>query len=81
MHLNISADEKNSWRREPLDNLEGTQPVRIYVGRSFRVNMLKWGFSNDPETCDRGIMQADHATSTGLPYDGHCLLSPRPDNR
>ena len=24
--------------------------------------------------------QADHATPTGLPRDGHCLLSPRPDN-
>ena len=24
--------------------------------------------------------QADHATSTGLPHDEHCLLYPRPDN-
>ena len=40
--------------------------------------MLKWGFSNEQETCGRH--QADHATPTGLPHDGHCLLSPGHDN-
>ena len=56
--------------------MEGNQPV-AYTGWS-RVNMLKWGFSNEQETCD--WQQADHAAPTGLPHDGHCVLSPRPDN-
>ena len=35
--------------------------LRAQVARS-RVNMLKWGFSNEQETCGR--YQADHATPT-----------------
>ena len=55
LHLNISADEhlpagaENPWTTwKVLDRL------RTQVGRS-RVNMLKWGFSNEQETCDSGI--------------------------
>ena len=33
------------------------------------VNVLKWGFSNEQETCDCGIRQTMHATPTGLPHD------------
>ena len=58
LHLNISADElhlpagtENPWTIWKTLNRLSTQ-----VGRS-RMNMLKWGFSNDRETCDCGIRQ------------------------
>ena len=55
--FNISADEQlPAGADNPcMDNLEGSQPVPT-VGRS-RVNMLKWGYSNEPETCECGIRQ------------------------
>ena len=42
-----------SWRREPLDNLKGTQPVAYTCWPVSE----KWGFSNEQETCDCGIRQ------------------------
>ena len=57
VHLNISADEhlpagaENPWTTWKALNRLCTQ-----VGRS-RVNMLKWGLSNEQETCDCGIRQ------------------------
>ena len=78
VHLDISADEHLAAGAEnPWTTWKALNRLRTQVGRS-RVNMLKWGFSNEPETCD--WHQADHATPTVLPHDGHCLLSPRPDN-
>ena len=77
VHLNISADEHlPAGAENPWTTWKALNRLRTQVGRS-RVNMLKWGFSNEQETCD--WHQADHATPTGLPHDGHCLLSPRPD--
>ena len=67
-----------SWRRKSLDNLEGSQPVAFtgwpvkseyYKVRIFQRTRNVWLWH-----------QADHATPTGLPHDGHCLLSPRPGN-
>ena len=57
VHLNISADEhlpagaENPWTTWKALNRQRTQ-----VGRS-RVNMLKWGYSTETETCDCGIRQ------------------------
>ena len=57
VHLNISADEhlpagaENHWT-----TWKALNRLRTQVGRS-RVNMLKWGFSNEQETCDCGIRQ------------------------
>ena len=41
VHLIISADEPSSWRREPLDNLEGTQQVADtgWTGKSEHAQM------------------------------------------
>ena len=78
VHLNISADEHlPAGAENPWTTWKTLNRLRAQVGRS-RVNMLKWGFSNEQETCGRH--QADHATPTGLPHDGHCLLSPGHDN-
>ena len=55
VHLNISADEHlpagsenpwTTWTGKTLNRLAGS-----------RVNMLKWGFSNEAETCDGDIRQ------------------------
>ena len=57
VHLDIRADEhlpsgaENTWR-----TWKALNRLRTQVGRS-RVNMLKWGFCNEPETCDCGIRQ------------------------
>ena len=40
----------------PWTTWKALNRLRTQVGRS-RVNMLKWGFSNEPETCDCGIRQ------------------------
>ena len=40
----------------PWTTWKALNRLRMQVGRS-RVNMLKWGFSNEPETCDCGITQ------------------------
>ena len=75
--LDVSADEHlPAGAEKPWTTWKALNRLRTQVGRS-TVNMLKWGFSTEPETCD--WHQADHATPTGLPHDGHCLLSPRPD--
>ena len=56
MHLNISADEHlPSGAENPWPTWKALNLLRTQVGRS-RVNMLKWGFSNEQETCDCGIM-------------------------
>ena len=67
-----------SWRRESLDNLEGSQPV-AFTGWPVKSEYAKVGIFQRT----RNVWlwhQADHATPTGLPHDGHCLLSPRPGN-
>ena len=77
-HLNIRADEQlPAGAENPWTTWKAIYRLRTPVGR-LRVNMLQWGFSNEQETYD--WHQADHATSTGLPHVGHCLLTPGPDN-
>ena len=57
VHLDISADEHlPAGAKNPWTTWKALNRLRTQVGRS-RVNMLKWGFSNEPETCDCGIRQ------------------------
>ena len=57
VHLDISADEHlPAGAKNPWTTWKALNRLRTQVGRS-RVNMLKWGFSNEPETCDSGIRQ------------------------
>ena len=57
VHLNISADEHlPAGAENPLTTWKALNRLRTQVGRS-RVNMLKWGFSNEQDTCDCGIRQ------------------------
>ena len=56
VHLNISADERLPAGAENPWTTWKALRLRTQVGRS-SVNMLKWGFSNEPETCDCGIRQ------------------------
>ena len=57
VHLNISADEHlPAGAENPWTTWKALNRLRTQVGRSI-VNMLKSGFSNEPETCDCGIRQ------------------------
>ena len=57
VHLNISADEHLPAGADiPWTTWKALNRLRTQVGRS-RVNMLKWGFSNEQEICDCGIRQ------------------------
>ena len=57
MHLNISADEHLPAGADyPWTTWKALNRLRTQVGRS-RVNMSKWGYSNETETCDCGIRQ------------------------
>ena len=57
VHLNISADKHlQGGAEKPWTTWKAHNRLRTHVGRS-RVNMLKWGFSNEQETCDCGIRQ------------------------
>ena len=52
---NISADEHlPAGAENPWTTWKALNRLYTQVGRS-RVNMLKWGFSNEQETCDCGI--------------------------
>ncbi|MEG7525403.1 MAG: hypothetical protein M3H12_20350, partial [Chromatiales bacterium] len=57
VHMNIRTEEhllagvKNAWI-----TWKALNRLRIKVGRS-RANMLKWGYSNDPDNCDCGTRQ------------------------
>ena len=76
VHLNISVDEHlTAGAENPWTTWKALNRLRTQVGRS-RVNMLKWGFSNEPETCDCGIRQTMQHLLV-CPHDGHCLLSPK----
>ena len=56
-HLNISADEHlPAGAENPCTTWKALNRLRTHVGRS-RVNMLKWGFSNEQETCVCDIRQ------------------------
>ena len=57
VHLNISADEHlPAGAENPWTTWKALNQLRRQVGRLI-VNMLKWGFSNEAETCDCGIRQ------------------------
>ena len=57
VHLDISADEHlPAGAENPWTTWKALNRLRTQVGRS-RVNMLKWGFSDEPDTCDCGIRQ------------------------
>ena len=57
VHINISADEHLPAGAEyPWTTWKALSRLRTQVGRS-RVNMSKWGYSNETETCDCGIRQ------------------------
>ena len=57
VHRNISPDEHlPAGAENPWTTWKALNRLRSQVGRS-RVNMLKWGFSNEQETCDCGIRQ------------------------
>ena len=58
VHLNIYADEHlPAGAENPWTSWMALNRLRTHVGRSRRVNILKWGFSNEAETCDCGIRQ------------------------
>ena len=60
VHLNISADEHLPAGADyPWTTWKALNRLRTQVGRS-RVNMSKWGYSNETETCDCGIRQTMH---------------------
>ena len=55
VHLNISADEHlPAGAENPWTTWKALNRLRTQVGRS-RVDMSKWGYSNETETCDCGI--------------------------
>ena len=55
--LEVSADEHlPDGTENPWTTWKALNRLRTQVGRS-RVNMIKWGFSNEQETCDCGIKQ------------------------
>ena len=55
VHLNIDADEHlQAGTENPLTAWKALNRLRAQVGRS-RLNMSKWGYSNETETCDCGI--------------------------
>ena len=57
VHLIISADEHlPAGAYYPWTTWKALNRLRTQVGRS-RVNMSKWGYSNETETCDCGIRQ------------------------
>ena len=57
VHLNISPDEHlPAGAENPWTTWKALNRLRTQVGRS-RVNMLKWGFSKEQDTCDCGIRQ------------------------
>ena len=57
VHLNISPDEHlPAGAENPWATWKALNRLRTQVGWS-TVNMLKWGFSNEQETCDCGIRQ------------------------
>ena len=57
VHLNISADEHLPAGADyPWTTWKALNRLRTQVGRS-RVNMSKWGYSNETETCACGIRQ------------------------
>ena len=57
VHLNTSPDDHlPAGADNPWTTWKALNRLRTQVGRS-RVNMLKWGFSNEQETCDCGIRQ------------------------
>ena len=57
VHLNISADEHlPAGAENPWTTWKALNRLRTQVGRS-RVNMSKWGYSDETETCDCDIRQ------------------------
>ena len=57
VHVNISADEHlPAGAEKPWTTWKALNRLRTQVGRS-RVNMSKWGYSNETETCDCSIRQ------------------------
>ena len=57
VHLNNSADEHLPAGADyPWTTWKALNQLRTQVGRS-RVNMSKWGYSNETETCDCDIRQ------------------------
>ena len=57
VHLYISADEHLPTGAEnPWTTLKALNRLCTQVGRS-RVNMSKWGYSNETDTCDCGTRQ------------------------
>ena len=57
VHLNISADEHLPAGADyPWTTWKALNRLRTQFGWS-RVNMSKWGYSNETETCDCGIRQ------------------------
>ena len=68
VHLNISPDEHlPAGAENPWTTWKALNRLLTQVGRS-RLNMLKWGFSNEQETYDCGIRQTMYNVSpTGLP--------------
>ena len=57
VHLNISADAHlPAGAENPWTTWKALNRLHTQVGRS-RMNMFKWGFSYERETCDCGIRQ------------------------
>ena len=72
VHVNISADEHlPAGAGNPWTTWKELNRLRTQVGRS-RVNMLKWGFSNEQETCDCGISQTMQHPLVCLMMDTAC---------
>ena len=59
INMTAKASRTELWRvgaENPWTTSKALNRLRTQVGRS-RVNMLKWGFSSEVETCDCGIRQ------------------------
>ena len=65
------------WFRKPLDNLEGNQPV-AYTGWPVKSEHVRGDFPTNKKRVT--VASGRPCNNTGLPNDGHCLLSPIPDN-
>ena len=74
VYLNISADEQlPAGADNPWTTWKALNMLRAQVGRS-RVNMLKWSFFNEQETCACGIRQTMQHLLV-CPMMDACLLS------
>ena len=81
VHFNIRADQHlPAGAENPWTTWKALYRLRTQVGRSI-VNMSKWGFSNEPETCDCDIRPTmQHLIKWSAPWWDLPALYQIPDN-